>query len=105
MNETTTRVPFDADRTFLAETESLLAIYEAMHGLQAMARSAPQSDGIVWAREIATPTRTVAITATRASIDARSLHVRLVSAQGPFVLEDYDSLNLTGLALVLEKLI
>lgn len=106
MNEENKDVLPDAGRAFLAETESLLRIYEAMHGLKAQTPSVPLGEGVVWARAIGVPNRSVAIVATRASLEAETFHVRLVSVPGEtFVLQDAEAVGLTGLTQFLEKLI
>jgi hypothetical protein len=106
MQEAKTAPLTDAQKTFLGEVESLLKIYEAMHGLKAQTPSVPLGEGVVWARAIGVPNRSVAIVATRASLEAETFHVRLVSVPGEtFVLQDAEAVGLAGLAQFLEKLI
>lgn len=91
----------DAQRVTLGEFESLLKIYEAMRWLKAVPTKAPVADTIVWAREIPALRVTLALTATKESLGAKTILVRKVDGSG---LSD-ESVSLNGLAKKLEMLV
>ena len=91
----------DAQKMTLGEFESLLKIYEAMHWLKAVPTHAPVDDAFVWAREIRALRVTLALTATKDSLDAKTIFVRAVGGSG--VSDAFVGLN--DLAKKLETLV
>jgi len=91
----------DAQRVFLGEIESLLKIYEAMRWLKCRPTTAPVADEIVWAREIPALRVTLALTATKASLAAKTILVRAVGGGG---LRD-EAVGLNKLAKTLEEMV
>lgn len=98
----------EEDRTFIGHADGLLKIYEAMHGLRARQPDAAAVDAdVVWAREVVSGPRTLAIAVTRETLPARTFRVRVVAQPGHGLpaATDADVFGLEALARMLEKML
>lgn len=78
-----------AQRMFLWQIERELEKYKTLKWLVAKPTLAPVDDVIVWAREIEGERVTLALTATRESLEAKTISIRAVGRPGHrFALKD-----------------
>ena len=105
----------EAQRMFLGEVESLLKIYQAMHGLKAEPPDPSPDDAAnwvdgdaVWSRRIHAPQYRVLLTATLQSIDEKTVRVRAgrryFNAPVPWF-QDKSDVTLQDLAKTLEEMV
>lgn len=75
-----TPVPLDeAARNLIEQTESLLKIYQGMHGLQVREPGVPATDGAFWTRQVEADSKMLTIAVARGALSYVSFRVRMVA--------------------------